>query len=71
MSLLIRKITICRDRRPRRSVTHKFRQRIVFSDDLCYNGANRKPPGGSLWMRATIGVWALPEAFVKQMRNRR
>ena len=25
----------------------------------------------SLWMRATLGVWALPDAFVKQRRNRR
>ena len=24
---------------------------------------------GSLRMRSTIGVWALPEAFVIQMRN--
>ena len=29
------------------------------------------PPGGSLWPRATFGVWALPKAFVIQRRNRR
>ena len=27
------------------------------------------PPGGSLGICATLGVWAKPEAFVIQMRN--
>ena len=27
------------------------------------------PPGGSLWVIATLGVWALPCAFVIQRRN--
>ena len=82
----------------------KFGRGIVSSADLCYNGANEKPPlckgrwqpkadggivkkpkiaennpsvanatapftQGSLWICANIGVWASPDAFVKQMRN--
>ena len=81
-----------------------FGRELVFSADLCYNGANEKPRplgevaakpteranggkntpshplsrelshGESLWMRATLGVWALPDARVAcnaviQMRN--
>ena len=76
-----------------------FGGELVFSADLCYNGANEKASpfgrgGGeadgegeklqrfsshplsrelslreSLWLRITLGVWALPEAFVIQMRN--
>ena len=33
--LLIRKITICRDRRPRRSVTHNFSAEMLFSLPIC------------------------------------
>ena len=72
----------------------KVGRELVFSADMCYNGANEKPlPLGevaakstervrlwnetpshplsrelsqreSLWMRAILGVWALPEAGV-------
>ena len=51
--LLIKKITICRDRRPRRSLTHtKIGRELVFSADLCYNESNEKPPRGSLRTRS-------------------
>ena len=72
------------------SEAQNFGRELVFSADLCYNGANGKPRplgevaakpteranGGkntpshplsrelsqreSLWVRATLGVWALP-----------
>ena len=43
---------------------------LFFHNALSLSRLRRQlPPGGSLGMCATIGVWALPEAFVIQMRN--
>ena len=49
-----------------------FGRELVFSADFCYNGADEKPLSeGSLKTRVLLEVWALPEAFVIQRRNRR
>ena len=85
-------------------MTQNFGRELVFSADMCYNGANEKPLAlgevaakptervrlwnetpshplsrelsqrESLKTRATLGVWALPDARVAcnaviQMRN--
>ena len=43
----------------------------LFNADGSLSRLRRQlPPGGSLGVHATLRVWASPDAFVIQMRNR-
>ena len=69
-----RRVLQAKHRGGTRSVTEGARVTLGL-DKSYYNALSlsrlrrQLPPGESLWTRVSLGVWALPEAFVIQMRN--